>query len=163
MHIFVGVLIVAPVLLKTASTLYRFLRYYGRTPAYRRKGPPHPLPRILGPFLIVASLALLGTGVALIFVGEQASRGLVTLHQICFWVWVTLLAVHLVGHLWEAAVISWNEVRTTMTGPAARGRRWRYALIVAALIVGVGSAVLMLPSASSWTSQQNQEHLRPRP
>ena len=39
----VGVLLVGPVLLKCASTVYRFIRYYAAARAYRQKGPPQPM------------------------------------------------------------------------------------------------------------------------
>ena len=39
-HVFVGMLLIPPVALKLASTGYRMLRYYGRSPAYVRRGPP---------------------------------------------------------------------------------------------------------------------------
>src|SRR5262249_8970304 len=47
-HVFIGMLLVPPVLLKLGSTTWRFTRYYLGAPAYRRKGPPPPLLRLLG-------------------------------------------------------------------------------------------------------------------
>jgi hypothetical protein len=61
---FLGVLLIGPVLLKIASTGYRFVRYYTGSEGYVRKGPPAPIPRVLGPVVILTSLAVLGTGVA---------------------------------------------------------------------------------------------------
>ncbi len=161
LHIFVGVLLLGPVLLKSGSTAYRFARYYRGSPAYQRKGPPHPLLRVLGPFVILSSLALLGTGIALILVGEQASGGLLTAHQTCFWIWVALMTVHVLGHLWEAAVTSWVELRASLSGSAARRRRWRFISIVVALAVGVGAATVLLPSATSWTNRPADHRDRP--
>jgi hypothetical protein len=63
-HVFIGLLLVPPVLLKTGSTLWRFARYYLGDPAFRRKGPPPVLLRLLGPFVILLTLAVLATGVA---------------------------------------------------------------------------------------------------
>jgi hypothetical protein len=40
LHIFLGTLLIGPVLLKVAATSYRFARYYRGAPAYVRKGPP---------------------------------------------------------------------------------------------------------------------------
>src|SRR5580700_5059032 len=37
-HLFVGMLLLPPVLLKLGSTGYRFARYYTANPAYREKG-----------------------------------------------------------------------------------------------------------------------------
>jgi hypothetical protein len=155
LHIFVGVMLLGPVVPKSGATIYRFLRYYGGSPAYRRKGPPHPLMRVLGPFLILSSFALLGSGLVLIFIGEPRSDGWVTLHQTFFWIWLVLVGVHLLGHLWEAAVTSWVEIRGSLSGRAARGRRWRFVVMVAALIIGVGAAVALLPSATSWTNRSD--------
>ena len=78
LHVFVGIMLLGPVLLKTGSTVYRFARYYSGAPTYQKKGPPHPLLRVLGPFVILSSLALLGSGIALIVVGTQGSGG-------CWW------------------------------------------------------------------------------
>ena len=39
-HVFIGMVLVPPVLLKMASTGWRFARYYRGVPAYQRKGPP---------------------------------------------------------------------------------------------------------------------------
>ena len=153
LHIFVGVLLLGPVLLKTASTMYRFTRYYTGAASYRRKGPPHPLLRVLGPLVILSSLALLGTGIALIIVGTNGSGALLTAHQTCFWIWVALMTVHVLGHLWEAAVTSWSEIRGSLRGPEGRRRRWRYTSIVVALVIGVGAATALLPTASSWINR----------
>jgi len=68
-HIFVGVLVIPVVALKLGSTGYRFFRYYTRRPDYVRAGPPHPLLRLLGPVVVLTTVALLATGIALIVVG----------------------------------------------------------------------------------------------
>ena len=47
----------------------RFARYYTRDPAYRRKGPPRPLLRILAPLLAASTLTLIGSGIALAVTG----------------------------------------------------------------------------------------------
>jgi len=41
-HFFVGVLLLAPLAVKTPSSGWRFVRYYAMAPAYRSKGPPRP-------------------------------------------------------------------------------------------------------------------------
>ena len=152
-HTFVGVLLLGPVLLKSGTTLYRFARYYTGAPAYTAKGPPHPLLRVIGPFVILSSLALLGTGVGLIFLGTNGSGWLLTAHQTCFWVWVALMTVHVLGHLFQAAATSWSEVRASLRGRAARARRWRYAAVVSALVIGVAAATMLLPAAGPWTNR----------
>jgi len=57
LHVFLGMLLLGPVGLKTGSTLWRFARYYTGSAAYVRKGPPARLQRVTGPFVIVIHLA----------------------------------------------------------------------------------------------------------
>src|ERR1700722_19653051 len=52
-HLFVGLLLLGPVALKVGSTGYRFVRYYTRDPAYRRKGPPETLLRVIAPIVVL--------------------------------------------------------------------------------------------------------------
>jgi hypothetical protein len=49
LHVFLGMLLLGPVCLKIGSTLWRFTRYYTRSAAYVRRGPPAPLQRVTGP------------------------------------------------------------------------------------------------------------------
>ena len=86
-HVFVGVLLIPLVLLKTASTGYRFVHYYKGDPAYRRKGPPHPILRITGPILVLTSLGLLGSGLALHALGRSTGHQYLWVHKAIFFVW----------------------------------------------------------------------------
>ncbi len=54
-HVFVGVLLVGPLAVKIGSTGYRFLRYYTRSPAFVRKGPPRLALRVLSPLILAAT------------------------------------------------------------------------------------------------------------
>ena len=158
LHIYVGILLLGPVLLKSGSTIYRFTRYYRGSPPYVKKGPPHPVLRILGPLVILSSLALLGTGVTLIFLGPEHSDLMLTLHQTSFWIWVVLMTVHVVGHVVGAATTSWSEVRNRLRGRAAARRRWRFGALVLALALGVGAATILLPHATTWTNRTFDRH-----
>src|ERR1700730_4062720 len=52
LHVFVGLLLVPPLLVKIASVWRRFIGYYRHAPAYQQRGAP-PLPlKILGPVLL---------------------------------------------------------------------------------------------------------------
>src|SRR5205807_5135221 len=86
-HVFVGMLLIPPVALKLAATGYRFARYYGRHPEYRLKGPPHPLLRGLAPLVVLATVAVFATGVALLALGRPSPL-VVTLHKGAFVVWL---------------------------------------------------------------------------
>ena len=68
-------LLIGPVVLKVCSTGYRFVRYYTGAAAYRRKGPPAPLLRLLGPVVLLTSVAVIGTGVMLALTGPGGGHG----------------------------------------------------------------------------------------
>jgi hypothetical protein len=144
LHVFLGVMLLGPVLLKIGSTLYRFARYYKGAEPYVRKGPPHLILRVLGPLVTISTLLVLGTGVALLAV--HPGHGLLLLaHKASFVVWFGLMTVHVLGHLREAAMSSWREI-----GQSSPGRRVRLGVLVVALVVGVGGATALMPSAAGW-------------
>lgn len=159
-HIYLGVLLVGPVLLKCASTCYRFVRYYRRAAPYVDKGPPHLVLRLLGPLVIVSSLAVLGTGIALIYVGPDHRQPLLGLHKASFIVWFAVTTVHVLGHVIDAGSTTLRELRDTSTPRAQRQRRWRAAAVVVSLLVGVGLASALYPAAHSWTNGVSFQHER---
>jgi hypothetical protein len=159
LHMYLGVLLVGPVLLKCASTGYRFVRYYTGAEPYVAKGPPHPILRILGPLVIASSLAVLGTGIALVYVGPQHRDPVLTLHQGSFIVWLVVTGVHVLGHVIDAGSTTWHELRDPRAEPAVRKRRWRTVAVAVSLIAGVGLAAAVMPSAGAWTSHRfDHEH-----
>jgi hypothetical protein len=160
LHIFLGILLIGPVLLKTGSTTYRFARYYTGALSYLAKGPPSPLLRLLGPLVIVSSLTLLGSGVALLTVKPGNTGLLLTAHKASFIIWVALMTIHVLGHLKDAVVTSWRELREGTRGPAAPRRTLRFALIALALILGVATATALMPTAASWTAGTANRHDR---
>ncbi len=56
LHLFVGMLLIGPVVLKMASTGYRFIRYYTGNAAYRGKGPPELILRLIGPIVVLSTV-----------------------------------------------------------------------------------------------------------
>jgi hypothetical protein len=55
-HMFIGLVLIGPVLLKLGSTGYRMVRYYSGSRLYRVKGPPALPLRALAPVLIWRSV-----------------------------------------------------------------------------------------------------------
>ena len=153
-HVFVGMLLVPLVVLKTASTMYRFWHYYSGDPAYAEKGPPHPLLRVTGPLLVLSTLALLGTGIALVALGRDVGRQYLWLHKATFFVWGALLAVHLLGHTRETVTLTaadWQE-RARSHGVTQRlgGARTRVVLLVVSLAVGAVLGAVSLGWVGTW-------------
>lgn len=153
-HIFVGLLLVGPVLLKLASTGYRFLQYYTRKPAYVRRGPPSPVLRMLGPLVVVSTVAVIGTGALLLTTTPGNAGFLVFAHKASFAVWFLLMTVHVLGHLREAAVGTMHELRPARTDPVARRRAGRLLALALSLAIGVGVATAFVPAGSSWNNTQ---------
>lgn len=148
-HVFIGMLLVPPVLLKMGSTGWRFARYYLGDPDYRRKGPPPPLLRLLGPAVVILTVAVLGTGIGLVLGPTSLRSQLLLLHKASFVVWLVVMTVHVLGHLLETARLAPRDwaVRTRRQVRRAGLRQWALALSVAA---GLVAGVLVLPHVGPW-------------
>jgi hypothetical protein len=132
LHVLIGTALVPPVLLKIGSTGYRFVRYYRGSPAYRRKGPPPPLLRVLGPLVVVTTLTLLGSGFALMFVAAGLRQPLLLLHKASFLVWFGAMAVHVLGHFVETARLAPRDWLDKVYADTA-GARWRQWAVAASM------------------------------
>jgi hypothetical protein len=157
-HVALGVLLIPPALLKTASTGWRIVRYYSGNRPYCEAGPPPLFLRVLGPLVVAATLALLGSGLVLIALGEERARSSgvlgvnwVDLHQALFVVFAVLGGLHLLARLVPALALTTRRVRARTGLPArvAGGGR-RLALVVLSLAVAGLTTALLLPLASSW-------------
>jgi hypothetical protein len=146
-HFFLGMLLIGPVALKIASTCYRFARYYTGATPYVTKGPPALLLRLLGPLVIITSMAVIGTGVALAFTGQ---RGLwLFAHKASFVLWFGVMTIHVVAHaLRLPRLLSHQFGGRTRT--ALAGRRARWLLLTASVAGGLVIAVLTLHLAARW-------------
>ncbi len=142
-HLFLGLLLLPPLALKLASTGWRFARYYLHNEQYVRAGPPRMLLRILAPLLVASTLALFGTGVAMIVVGHRGGE-LRTLHTYSFIAWGVLIAVHVLAYLTRVlrdGTMDWRRHAVDVVA----GVRSRRAILVGALLAGVVLAVATLP------------------
>jgi hypothetical protein len=147
-HMFVGMALIGPVLLKLGSTGYRFVRYYTGARPYREKGPPLLALRLLAPLLVATTLLVLATGVWLLLIGHRSDLVL-QLHKIGFIVWGALFGVHFLWYLPRA----WASMRANRT--AARPERapasgLRGALLSASIGGGLALALALLPLIEAW-------------
>lgn len=147
LHFFVGLLLIGPVILKVGSTGYRIARYYTGSAPYVRRGPPALYLRLLGPLVIAASLAVLGTGVMLAVTGPQHGLWLF-LHKACFVLWFGVMALHVLAHVWRLPRI----LRSPDGGSPARlpGGATRWLLVAASLGCGLVIALLAVHLAGPW-------------
>ncbi len=149
LHVFIGMVLIPPVMLKVGSTGWRFIRYYAGAPAYQRKGPPPILLRLLGPVVVILTLVLLASGVALVLVGPPQARMLLLVHKASFILWLGAMAVHVLGHLAEVARLAprdWlRRGRRDVTGASAR--LW---LVTAGMVAGAMLGAVLISWASPW-------------
>ena len=148
-HYVVGFLLLGPLALKLASTGYRFVRYYTGDPDYGRAGPPRPLLRLLAPFLVVSTLGVFSTGVALAFVPPAHGSLLVEVHKASFIVWFGCTTIHVLAYLNRAVRQVLGDV-TGRSGSSMRARR--LALAAASIVVGISLAVPAASWAHPWVT-----------
>jgi hypothetical protein len=148
-HVFIGMVLVPPVLLKMGSTGYRFLRYYGGSPPYRRKGPPPLLLRLLGPFLVVATVVMLASGIALLLATPAWHTRLLLLHKGSFILWFAAMTVHVIAHFVDTARLAPRDWMRRTRGQV-RGAGIRQWLIVSSLMTGILLGVLLVGRVGPW-------------
>lgn len=147
LHVFVGLLLIPPVVLKLASTGYRFVRYYTRDAEYLKKGPPTILMRMLvAPALVAATFGVFATGVALLAIGPGG--GIVLgLHKASFVIWAGAFAIHVLAYVFRVPGLvgaDWGRSRGTP------GMALRYGIVAMALVAGLIIAVAALPAVHPW-------------
>jgi hypothetical protein len=158
-HLFVGLVLIPVVGLKLASTGYRFMRYYTSDPVYRRRGAPPILLRLSAPIVVTTSLAVLATGVALLFLGPESSDTLRLLHKLSFIVWGAFAALHVLGHLPDVqkTFLTRRGDRVEYNKYAA-GANGRIISIAGALVAGVVLAIVLIPHFGAWTHFEAVRH-----
>ena len=147
-HVFIGMLLIPPVALKTASTGWRFVRYYTGDRNYREKGPPLLPLRLLAPLVVASTVALFATGVALLVVGP--GRGVVLgLHKASFAVWLVAMSVHVLAYIRRVPGLARSDWRRADPAPIG-GSFARRTLLAGALVAGVVLALVTVRYAQPW-------------
>ncbi len=159
-HLFVGLLLIGPIGAKMASTGYRFARYYTRDKAYLRKGPPSPALRLLAPLVVLTTVIVFASGVALLFQGPSGRGTLVSIHKASFILWLMVTAVHVLGHLPGMP----EHLRAVPRSPENRGfspgGAGRWIALIGPLVGGLVLALVLIPDFASWTAAGAFHHGR---
>lgn len=147
-HVFIGMLLIPPVALKTASTGWRFFRYYTGDRAYRVKGPPILPLRLLAPLVVASTVVLFATGVALLVVGP--GRGFVLgLHKASFVVWLVATGLHVLAYVRRIPALAASDWRRR-DPERVGGSFLRRTLVAGALVAGVILALATVRYAQPW-------------
>jgi len=133
-HVFVGVLLAGPLIVKLGSTGWRFLRYYTRAPAYVRRGPPRLPLRVLAPLLVVMTLLVIGSGIGLVVTSPTQAGILLPLHNLSVLFWFSLIAIHVFAYLWRTPRLVMDDWRKPYAEQAP-GRGIRLGVNLGALLV----------------------------
>jgi hypothetical protein len=158
-HLFIGLMLIPPLILKMGSTGYRFVRYYTADAAYRERGAPPFLLRLMAPLVLTSSVAVFATGVALLVVGPDSAGVLGALHKASFIAWISFMALHVLGHLPDlqktflirrGGRMEYNEF--------AAGGAGRAIALTGALTAGVVLAAVLIPHFDSWSHFEAFHH-----
>lgn len=155
LHLFVGAMLIPPVAVKLGSTGYRFARYYSGSAIYRAKGPPPALLRAMGPVVVISTVGVLASGIALMLAGPSERSTLLPIHKVSFIIWIVFTGVHVLGHVLELPDPVRDDLRRT-AGVPGRGSRWM--LLALALAAGTAMGVWALSYAGPWAHTFNHFH-----
>lgn len=161
-HVFVGVLLAGPLVVKMGSTGYRFLRYYTGAPAFVRKGPPRLALRVLAPLLLATTLVLIGSGIGLLVTGPDKPGSLLAVHNISALIWLPMIAIHTFAYVWRIPLSLADDWGKPLAEPAS-GREHRLGMSVGALLGGALAAILVIPSAAPWVAWSQTSQNVPAP
>ncbi len=145
-HVFAGVMLTGPLAVKLGSVGYRFVRYYTGSPAYVRKGPPRLGLRLLAIPLLLTTVVIMASGIALLVAGPSDPGPFEFLHNATFVLWLPLAAIHVLAYarrLPELVREEWSRHGV---------RSGSVDLSAGALLAGVVGAIAMVPIATPWAS-----------
>ena len=159
-HVGLGIVMTGLALAKTASTGWRIVRYYAGSTTYSGAGPPPMILRLLGPLVILSTLGVLGSGIALIAIGQSAGErswfgvlgqqiSPITVHQLFFILFVVFVGLHVLARLVPALLQVSGRVRRGQQPSAIPGRRMRAITVLGCVLAGVAALVVVLP-VTAW-------------
>jgi hypothetical protein len=156
LHVFVGLALIPAVVLKLASTAWRFARYYTRSDAYVEHGAPRLAMRLLAPLFVVATVVLFSSGIAMGLLHGHALVVARRLHGPASVVWLVLFGIHALVYLRRAFADGRRDV-TTDELPVP-GRRRRGYVIAAAVALGLAVGVATVPAQHRWVHLRRDHH-----
>ena len=148
-HVVIGMVLVPFVVVKLASTGWRVVMYYRGASPYRERGAPPLLLRLLGPVLLVVTLTVFASGIALLLVPRAWSDTMFFLHKASFVLWFGAMTVHVLSHIVDTGRLAPADF-VARTRSQVRGVGARMWIQTAGLVVGILLAVVMVPTVGPW-------------
>jgi hypothetical protein len=148
-HVVIGMVLVPFVLLKMGTTTWRMVNYYRGPGPYRDRGAPPLLLRLLGPVVVLLTLLVFASGIALLLVPHSLRDSVFFVHKASFVLWFGAMTIHVLGHVLETSRLAPADLvaRTRRQVRGAGVRLWAQA---GCLVVGVVLAALIAPTIGPW-------------
>ena len=156
-HVFVGLALIPAVLLKLASTGWRFARYYTRSPPYVALGPPQIVMRLLAPLFVAATVALFGSGVAMGLLHGHALQLARRVHGPSSVIWLLLLGLHVLVYLRRASRRAAEDALPARREPL-RGTTARAYAVLAVAIAGLVLGGATVSAQHRWVDLRRGHH-----
>jgi hypothetical protein len=154
LHLFLGLLLIGPVALKTATTGYRFARYYSHSKRYVERGPPPLALRALAPAVVISTVVVFATGVVLLAIGPRDRGPWLSVHKVSFIAWLAFTALHVLGHLPRVgAFLGMTRADSrddALSGGDGAAVRW--IVLSGAIVAGAVLAIVLIPQFAAWTA-----------
>lgn len=118
--------------------------------------------RLLGPLVIITTLGVLGSGLALIALSPDASRRAIvtalgqridtlTVHQALFIAFAVATGLHILARTIPALRLATGKLRRTGSSQVTvPGRPWRTATLLSTLVTAAITATLVLGASTAW-------------
>jgi hypothetical protein len=156
-HVFVGLALIPLIVLKLATTGWRFVRYYTRSRAYVAEGPPQAAMRLLAPLLVVATVVLFGSGVAMGLLHGHALQIARSLHGPASVIWLLLLGLHVLVYLRRALRDTADDVLPADPTPV-RGKTARRYALATVVVCGLVLGSALVPAQHRWVNIRHDHH-----
>src|SRR6202035_5846170 len=112
--------------------------------------------RTIAPMVVLSTLVVFGTGVALLFIGPSSRGTLLPIHKVSFFIWLAFTGLHVLGHLVELPeLLRADYGRSAEWSSDVTGRSGRVLALSAALVAGVVLAILVIPDFAAWVHATN--------
>jgi hypothetical protein len=152
LHLFLGLVLIGPVVVKMGSTGYRFVRYYTRDPAYREKGPPEVILRAIAPLVVITTVVVFVSGVLLLFGGPSSKDSYLALHKVSFFVWLAFMGLHVLSHLPSMGRTLMSGIEHAKGSGISAGAAGRWITIASGVVGGLVLAVVLISHFGVWTT-----------
>jgi hypothetical protein len=156
-HAFVGLALIPAVVLKLASTGWRFARYYTPSHAYVALGPPQLAMRLLAPPFVAATVVLFGSGIAMGLLHGHDLQIARNLHGPAAVIWLILLGLHVLVYLGRALNHTVDDALPGKRRPLSGARARAFAL-TAAVILGLALGAATVPAQHRWVDLRHNYH-----